>query len=465
MDYSSANGGLWNMFVYLGVIAWLLLLGNILNRKVRWIRASLMPVSALAGLLLLILRNTGIVELPVSVLEMITYHGIALGFIALSLRISKENRGGAYAFKSGALIVSTYLMQALAGLAISVLLAYTFMPGMFKAAGILLPMAYGQGPGQANNVGSTYEALGFAGGRSFGLSLAAMGYVSACLVGLWYTRYLVRKKGYLKTDGQLVSGSVTLDVFQDENEVPMEESVDRLSTQAALVLLTYLLTYLVTLGLTSLITAAAPGLARTLTPLLWGFNFITASAVAMAVGAVLKRLRLKKVMTRQYQNNYLLNRISGLAFDLMIVAGIASIDISDLRGLWLPFALMSLTGAWTTFIYVRRLTRSLTPGFAEESFVAMYGMLTGTISSGVLLLRQIDPLYKTPAADQLVIGSGTGILFGAPMLILIGFAPQSEAMLFLTIALCAVYLGILMAFVLGYRPKWLGKAKSNGSIT
>ena len=462
MDYSSANGGLWNMFVYLGVIAGLLLLGNILNRKVKWIRASLMPVSALAGLLLLILRNTGIIELPVGVLEMITYHGIALGFIALSLRISKENRGGTYAFKSGALIVSTYLMQALAGLVISVLLAYTFMPGMFKAAGILLPMAYGQGPGQANNVGSTYEALGFAGGRSFGLSLAAMGYVSACMVGLWYTRYLVRKKGYLKTDGQLVSGSVTLDVFQDENEVPMEESVDRLSTQAALVLLTYLLTYLVTLGFTSLITAAAPGLARTLTPLLWGFNFITASAVAMAVGAVLKRLRVKKLMTRQYQNNYLLNRISGLAFDLMIVAGIASIDISDLRGLWLPFALMSLTGAWTTFIFVRRLTRSLTPDFAEESFVAMYGMLTGTISSGVLLLRQIDPLYKTPAADQLVIGSGTGILFGAPMLILIGFAPQSEAMLFLTIALCAIYLSILMAFVLGYRPKWLGKAKSNG---
>jgi len=459
MDYSSANGGLWNMFVYLGIIAGLLLLGSVLNRKVRWIQASLMPVSALAGLLLLILRNTGLIEVPVSVLEMITYHGIALGFIALSLRTSKDSRGGSYAFKSGALIVSTYLMQALVGLAISVLLAYTFMPGMFKAAGILLPMAYGQGPGQANNVGSTYEALGFAGGRSFGLSLAAAGYVSACLVGLWYTGYLVKKKGYQRTDHQVISGSVTLKVFQDDNEVPMEESVDRLSTQVALVLLTYLLTYLVTLGLSDLITSAVPGLARTLTPLLWGFNFITGSAVAMAVGAVLKRLRAKKVMTRQYQNNYLLNRISGLAFDLMIVAGIASIDIADLRGLWVPFTLMSLAGAWTTFVFVRRLTRSLTPDFAEESFVAMYGMLTGTISSGVLLLRQIDPLYKTPAADQLVIGSGTGILFGAPMLILIGFAPQSEAMLFLSIVLCAVYLCILMAFILGWRPKWLRKAK------
>ena len=421
MDYSSANTGLWGIFVYLGVIAALLLLGNVLNRKVRWVRQSLLPVSALAGFILLIIRNTGVFRVPTEVLDMITYHGIALGFIALSLRTVKDSRGGSYAF----------------------------MPQMFKAAGILLPMAYGQGPGQANNVGSTYEALGFIGGRSFGLSLAAAGYLSACLVGLWYTRHLVKKKGYVIKDSAFVSGSITMDRFEDEGEVPISESVDRLSTQVALVLVTYLITYLVTRGLSELLTAAAPGLARTLTPLLWGFNFITGSAVAMAVSGVLKKLRQSGLMTRQYQNNYLLNRISGLAFDLMIVAGIASIDIGDLQGLWTPFLLMAALGAITTYYFVKWLCYSLTPGFREESFVAMYGMLTGTISSGILLLRQIDPELKTPAADQLVVGSGTGILFGAPMLILIGFAPQSDLMLWVTILLCALYMALLLAFILG----------------
>ena len=81
MDYSSANGGLWNVFVYLGIIAGLLLLGSILNRKVAWIRNSLLPVSALAGFLLLVLRNLGWLHVPMDILEMITYHGIALGFI------------------------------------------------------------------------------------------------------------------------------------------------------------------------------------------------------------------------------------------------------------------------------------------------------------------------------------------------------------------------------------------------
>ena len=67
------------------------------------------------------------------------------------------------------------------------------MPDLFKASGILLPMAYGQGPGQANNVGTTYEALGMAGGRSFGLSLAAAGYLCACVVGVVYLNIYGRK--------------------------------------------------------------------------------------------------------------------------------------------------------------------------------------------------------------------------------------------------------------------------------
>jgi ESS family glutamate:Na+ symporter len=82
------------------------------------------------------------------VLEMVTYHGIALGFIAMSLQIHPDkgkSSGDMTGAKSGALIVSSYLIQAIAGLMITLFLAYTFMPDLFKAAGILLPMGYGQG--------------------------------------------------------------------------------------------------------------------------------------------------------------------------------------------------------------------------------------------------------------------------------------------------------------------------------
>jgi ESS family glutamate:Na+ symporter len=153
-------------------------------------------------------------------------------------------------------------------------------------------------------------------------------------------------------------------------------------------------------------------------------------------------------VTRQYQNNYLLSRISGLAFDLMIVAGIASIDFADLSGLWVPFLLMAVGGGVSTFFYLRWLCARVYPDYPEEGFVSMFGMLTGTISSGVLLLRPLDPNFETPAANNLVTGSSFGIVLGSPMLIFVALAAESDTMLMVTIGLIFAYLGFLLWLLL-----------------
>lgn len=451
MEFSASNTALWNIVVQFGIIAVAIMTATLLGRKLPFIRRTLLPTSVLAGFLLLVVRNLGLLQLNTDILEMTTYHGIAIGFIAMSLRIpnrEEKNGGGLTGAKSGALIVSTYLVQALIGLVISLALAYTVMPGLFKASGILLPMGYGQGPGQANNIGSSYEALGFGGGRSFGLSLAAAGYLCACIVGVVYLNILRRRSDRTLPGERGALGAVTVDDFQQKGEIPVAESIDRFSIQVVLVIIVYLLTYLVSYGIDALLAAVAPGLSKTVSPLLWGFNFIIGSALAILVRTVMKALRRSNIMTRQYQNNYLLSRISGVAFDLMIVAGIASINIEDLSGLWVPFLLMAVAGGAVTLLYLRWICRRIYPDYYDEGVVSMYGMLTGTISSGVLLLREIDPSFETPAANNLVVGSGFGILFGAPMLVLIGMAPESTAMTFTVFGLCAAYLALLLVFLL-----------------
>lgn len=450
MDYSAANTALWAPLVQIGVISGVLLLANVLRRKIPLVRKSLIPTAVLGGFLLLILKYVGIVKVGTNFYEVITYHALGIGFIAMSLRNpdKKNESDSMVGSKSGALIVSTYALQAVVGLLISVILGYTFMPELFKASGILLPMAYGQGPGQANNVGATYEALGMVGGRSFGMSLAAAGYLCACVVGVFFLN-IYTKKGIIKRahDEDVISGSVTIDIFQDENEIPIEESVDKLSVQVALIMLVYLLTYLVTRGISEGLTAVAPGVGATVSTLLWGFNFIIGSVVAIGCRVVLNHLRKVKLMNRQYQNNYLLNRISGLAFDVMIVAGIASINISDLQGMWIPFLAMAIIGGIVTFVYLKFMCKKLYPGYENEGFFSMYGMLTGTISSGVLLLREIDPGFKTPAATNMVTGSSFGILFGAPVLLLVSMAAKSDLMVFVVIGLAATYFVFLLVFI------------------
>lgn len=457
MDFSAANTELWSPIIQIGIIAGVILLANTLRRKVKFFSHTLMPTAVLAGFILLALRNLGIVHMDASFLETLTYHALALGFIAQSLRVpeKQEDDGNLTGLKSGALIVSTYMLQVVLGLAIALLCAYTFKPDFFKASGILLAMAYGQGPGQANNVGSTYEAMGMAGGRSFGLSLAATGYLCACVVGVIYLNVLGRR-GKLQRiqDKGHVSGSVTTTtVFESENEIPVAESIDRLSVQAALIGLVYLLTYLLTAGVVWLLETVAPGLARSVSSLLWGFNFIVGSMVAMLCRSVIGGLRKAKIMHRQYQNNYLLSRLSGLCFDLMITAGIAGIEISDLSGSWLPFLLMAVLGGVATFVYLLWLCKRLYPGYVYEGFLSMYGMLTGTISSGVLLLREVDPEFKTPASNNLILGSSFGIAFGFPLLLLVNFAAESTRNVIITMAIAFAYMLLLILVIFKAKKK------------
>ena len=452
MDYSAANHALWNILIQFGILASAILIANILRRKIPFFRKSLMPTAVLAGFLLLILRSVGILRLDGEMLEMVTYHGIAIGFIAMSLRVQKKDAGdrssAMVGAKSGAMIVSVYLVQAIVGTVVVLLLAWTVMPTLFKAAGILLPMGYGQGPGQANNIGGTYESLGFAGGRSFGLSIAASGYLVACIVGVIVLNILVKRGKIRRIQHEEISGSVTVDTFQDHVEMPLSESLDRFSMQAAMVIFTYLLTFLLIWGITAGITSLSPGAGKTVNSLLWGFNFIIGSLVAVLVKVFLSKMKRLHFMERQYQNNYLLNRISGFAFDLMIVAGIASIKLEDLSGLWLPFVLLSVAGAAATWFYLAWICKKNYPNYYYEGLMSMYGMLTGTISSGILLLREIDPEYNTPAANNLVLGSSFGLGFGFPVLILVGMAPKGDVMLYTVIGICVVYLALLLFFIL-----------------
>lgn len=460
MEFSASNTDLWNLILQLGIISAILLVSNILRRKLPVIQKLLLPTAVLGGFLLLGLRLTGWIQIDTALLEMLTYHGLAIGFIALSIRTIRKEKlqdgVGRIGMKSGALIASTYVLQGLLGLLISVGLSYTIMPDLFKAAGILLPMGYGQGPGQANNIGTTYESLGFLGGHSFAVSLAAAGFLSACVVGVIYLNYLQRKgeiKRVKQTDDEEMMREGGVGVFQDPNEIPISQAVDKLTMQMALVLTVYLITYGVIVGLTSLSSSLGEGTAHTITQLLWGFNFLIGALIAMLFRSIMFLLRKSKWMTHQYQNNYLLSRISGFFFDLMIVTGIASIDIQKLETLWLPFVLMAVAGAVVTFFYLKFICKRLYPDYYYAGLLSMYGMMTGTISSGVLLLREVDPLFQSRASTNLLVGSGFAILLGAPMLLLIAIAPNSAQMTWLTIGLLVVYFILMLLLMLGKKKK------------
>lgn len=443
------ESNVWGGFNIIAVLLISLMFANFLKRVIRLLRISLIPTSVLAGVILLVIStvyqaisgkimfNTaffggnGMAEM-----EMITYHALALGFIATTLKNSENKvtkQRSVEIFNTGVTTVATYLLQAVFGMGITILLAFV-LKDFFPAAGILLPFGYGQGTGQALNYGSIYQAdYGFVGGKSFGLTIAALGFLSASIGGVIHLNIL-RKKGKIVVKDECEN---TPNVnFQDENEIAINGSMDKLTVQLALIAISYFATYLLMYGLGLLL----PGMKS----VIYGFNFLIGVLSATLVKTVMKFLQKKNIAKKQYNNNFLLDRVGNACFDVMVVAGIAAIRLDLLKEYWWILLLLGVVGLLVTYFYVRFTSYALFPAYKEEQFLAMYGMLTGTASTGIILLREVDGDFKTPVADNLVYQNFPAIVFGFPLMLIATLAPKEPYSALLILFLFFIVMNVIL---------------------
>ncbi len=455
MSFWEFNVNTFEVWIYIGILVITFLLANTLRRKVGFIRKSLVPTAVIGGLLILVVKsilvyiwgkngNTGLVVKVENMnvfMESITYHGLGIGVIAMSLkpnRREKNKKAQKDIFNAGLVTVNTYLIQAIVGTLTVLTLYFTFFSGLFTASGLLLPLGFGQGTGQALNFGTIFEQnYGFAGGASFGLTIATIGFLLACLVGVFHI-FMMKKKGVIQKKEEHEFTSV--EQIASPNEVPVTEAVDRMTIQLSLVMFVYFITFLIMYGVEKLDIGNFG--TNTLKPLVWGFNFLIGSLLAVVLKVIFKKLRAKNIMTRDYPNDYLLNRISGFMFDLMIIAGAAAIKIEVLKTLIIPLVALSIVGTIITYFYVRKLSYVLFPGYPQEAFVSLFGMLTGTNSTGMILLREVDPNFETPAASNLIYQAFYAIAFGFPLFLLLGYAPQGLSATLISLAIIVVMFGV-----------------------
>lgn len=443
----------WQWLVQFCILAVALLLGNVLRTQIPFLKKSLLPSALLGGLLLLLFKAfpgcREIINKPM--MEIVTYHALGLGFVALALKNNKveSKSSGMKVIETGALTAATYVIQGIIGLVVSILF---FLVGkkFFYAAGLLLPMGYGQGPGQALNIGKIYtgwaeaQGIDFA-GADFGLSIAAMGFIVGSLIGVIYMNIL-RRKGKLSSKKIEAAQVNKLEDYEGKGEIPDAESIDKLSVQICMVLFVYFLVYLFTNWIQGMDLGDFG--TNTLKPLLWGFNFLLGTLFGIAFKNILKVFKKQRIMEREYINNYMLNRIGGFCFDIMIVAGTAAISFDEFGKFVLPFSIICALGAIVTFVYVLWISKYLYPDYKYEGFFSMFGMLTGTASNGMILLREIDPKFETPAANNLVLQALAAVVLGFPVLLLVGIAPQSLQSTWITLGILVVFWALLTVFML-----------------
>ncbi len=458
----------WGVVNLFSILLLSLLIANALKKNIKFLQNSLIPTSVLGGALLLVFAGiydviTGDVLFEsdffgrngYAVLETITYHALALGFIASTLKsgggkLTKKRT--TEIFNTGVTTVSTYLLQAVVGFGITII-ASLVISGFFSAAGVLLPFGFGQGTGQALNYGTIYETeFGFEGGKSFGLTIAALGFLSAAIGGVIHMAILRRGKGLSRLGEE--SDRLDAEQVQKENEIPWQGSMDKLTVQVAIIAVCYMLTYFLMMLLGNLL----PGMKS----VIYGFNFLIGVLTATLIKLVISLLRRIRVIKKEYVNDFLMTRAGNICFDIMVVAGIAAIRLGVLQKYWGIMIILGVVGLMITYAYTYLVAKLLFPNYREEQFLMMFGMLTGTASTGIILLREIDGEFKTPAADNMVYQNFPAIVFGFPIMLLATLAPKKPILTLIVLAIFFLVMNVILfrSFLFGKRKKKEGPTPS-----
>lgn len=428
-DFTLANyDAVWAFIVQLGLLLLFLVLGNILRRVIPWFRKCLIPSALLGGAMLLIVdiicKQCGVILVDNRLMQVITYHCLAIGFAAMTLKTEKSSHktNKAQVVEFGALQGGTYMLQAFVGLGITLIMFLITQHGdnvISYICGLILPLGFGQGPGNALSWDINYtntQATQFAGNGSFGLSLASIGFVVASVFGVLYIN-VQKRRGGLKVRDSKPNEKFVDHTNPEGNDIPDNESVDKFTIQLGFVAVVYAIAFgfMCLLGVISDFTNS----------IAWGFNFLWASIAAMLVKMVVKQLRKHNLMHRDYINNYQMDRISGFAFDLMIVAGVAAIEINDIKNYIIPIVVLGLVGTVITFVYIRLVSKECFKGFEHEFFLMSFGTLTGTASNGMILTKEVDPGLRTPTSSLYILSNFPAMVMIAPLLLLLGFAGKS----------------------------------------
>ena len=438
----------WKAAINLTLLLVALLLGNALRRLVPFLKKAFIPSALIGGLLLfsvnLFCEKVFFVSvIDARIMQVVTYHALGVGFIGMSLKSVERARGknGLFVLQNGLLTGGTYMLQAVVGILIS-LIFFWAGTGLFYDAGAILPLGFGQGPGNALTWDINFGDYGFDGNGSFGLTIASVGFIVASVFGVLYIN-IFKKKGEIRPREAAPARDIR--DFESENEIEDSESVDKTSIQVSFVALSYALAFLIMLFFAKISEWTGVGLFNDVA---WGFNFIWGVITATLIKSVLRRCEKKNIVKQKYINNYQMDRISGFAFDLMIIAGVAAIDIAVVAKYVLVIALLCAAGTVVTFFYVRLICKRCFPGFSHEAFLINFGTLTGTASNGMILLREIDPNFETPTGGVFILSQFPAMLAVAPLLLLLGTGARSPRGCVISLCVFAALFAAYTAFLI-----------------
>lgn len=403
----------WAFFVDLGLMALLLLVGQVLRAKVKLIQRLFIPPSLIAGVLGLAFGPNGLGWLPFSG-ELGTYASILIAFVFAALPFSSASApikeivrtaGPMWAYAQ----LGMLLQWGIVGL-FGLFIIKAIWPDLHDAFGIMLPTGFYGGHGTAAAIGSAFEGLGWEDARSLGMMTATVGVISAIAGGLIFIKWATRNKhsafisdfddlpeefrsGLLPNGKRMSMGSATTSSI----------SIDSLTFHFALVCVAALLGYICSRGV------------KEYFPMLE----LPVFSCAFVASLLLKRI-FDVTKISEYVCPQTTVRIGSMSTDLLVAFGVASIKMSVIVKYAVPLLVLLVLGTAVTFLITFYFGRRLSKTYWFERTIFAWGWWTGTMAMGIALLRIVDPKMSSKAMEDYALA----YLPIAPLeILLITFAP------------------------------------------
>lgn len=378
----------------MAVLSVFVLVGKAIRVRVRFIQEVFLPPSILGGFLALFLGPFVLGWMPEAILDDWSslpgdLISVVLATLFLGMPVPGPKKlwalGGAQLCYGTVAGIGQYLVALLV-----VTLLLTPLFGVSPIFACIVEIGFSGGHGTAAGMTPVFEKFGFPAGGALAQMSATVGIVSSVTVGIVLVNYAARK-GYasnLRADKGIAEHKKT-GLIPPSKRYPLTtatvapEAIEPLAFHAAIVGLAILLGYGLLAGV------------HRIDPVLETFPLFP---LAMVGGLLIQAVATPTGLA-SYFDRGTFDRILGIALDVLVVTAIATLRLDLFLVNFWPFAIIMTTGiGWMLFSTMVIAPRML-PDHWFERGITEFGMQTGVTAMGLLLLKLVDPEYKTGTAN------------------------------------------------------------------
>lgn len=383
----------------------LFLVGKFLRVRIRLFQRIFLPASIIGGFIGLtlgpyLIGNLGVTVIPQNVLKTwgalpgvltsVVFACLFLGVTIPSLKIIWREGGAQLCY--GWLVG---MGQYVVGIGITVVLLSPLF-GVPHYFGCLLEIGFSGGHGTAAGMREAFNQIGFPAGSDLGLMSATVGIICSVVIGMVLINMAARR-GYTKIikapedlPEEVISGLIPEAKRKAGSMLTISPgSLEPLAFHGAFVGISILIGWYLLKGLKILSAGMKPDL----------FKSFPLFPLAMLGGLIVQIIAMR-LGVAQYFDRKTFDRIMGTALDFLVVSAISAIKLDVFLAYFWPFLILIVAGiTWVVFATWFIAPRMLPEAWFERG-ITEYGMQTGVTAMGLLLLRVVDPEFKTPAAKS-----------------------------------------------------------------